>query len=183
MSKKVKNLLSGHVRKSLEDVQDALLVDMVGMSANQTNVLRGELEAKGVHLMVVKNTMARRAVENTSLAPLFSTLGGSSALCWGCEDIVSLAKEITALTEDKRFVKMFVAKCGVMDGERLDAEMVKTVSKWPSRVEQLSLVAGQILGPGAGLAAAILGPGSVVAGQIASKAEKDAEEPAEESAE
>ena len=173
MSKYVKNLLTDHVRDSLKGVQDALLVDMVGMSANTTNVLRGELEAKGVQMLVIKNTLAKRAVVNTSLEPLFSTLGGSSALCWGCEDIVSLAKEITALTEDKRFAKMFVAKCGVMDGERLDAEMVKTVSKWPSRVEQLSLVAGQILGPGAGLAAAILGPGSTVAGQIASKAEED----------
>lgn len=176
MSKYVKNLLTDYVRGSLEGVQDALLVDMVGMSANVTNVLRGELEAKGVRMIVIKNTLAKRAVENTPLAPLFSTLGGSSALCWGCEDIVSLAKEITSLTEDKRFAKMFVTKCGVMDGERLDAETVKAVSKWPSRVEQLSLVAGQILGPGAGLAAAILGPGSTVAGQIASKAEeKDAE--------
>ena len=183
MSKKVKNLLTGHVRKSLEDVQDALLVDMVGMTANQTNILRGELEAKGVHLMVVKNTMARRAVENTSLAPLFATLGGSGALCWGCEDIVSLAKEVTALTEDKRFAKIFVAKCGVMDGERLDAEMVKAVSKWPSRLEQLSLLSGQILGPGSGLAAALLGPGGTVAGQIASKAEEKDEEKSEENAE
>ncbi len=172
MSKYVKNLLTDHVRQQLDGVQDALLIDMVGMTANITNVLRGEMEAKGIHMMVVKNTMAKRALADSSLANLFSTLGGSSALCWGCEDIVSLAKEVTALTEDKRFAKLLVTKCGVMDGERLDAEMVKTVSKWPSRTEQLSLLLGQILGPGSKLAAALLGPGGTVAGQIASKAEE-----------
>lgn len=172
MSKYVKNLLTDHVRQQLEGVQDALLVDMLGMTANATNVLRGELEAKGIRLMVIKNTMAKRALADTSLAALFSTHGGSSALCWGCEDIVSLAKEITALTEDKRFAKLFVTKCGVMDGERLDAETVKAVSKWPNRTEQLSLLVGQILGPGANLAGALLGPGGTVAGQIASKAEE-----------
>lgn len=172
MSKYVKNLLTDHVRQQLEGVQDALLVDMVGMTANVTNALRSEMEAKGIRIMVIKNTMAKRALADTSLAPLFSTLGGSSALCWGCEDIVSLAKEITALTEDKRFAKQFITKCGVMDGERLDADTVKAVSKWPNRTEQLSLLVGQILGPGSSVAGALLGPGGVLAGQIASKAEE-----------
>ncbi len=35
-----------------------------------------------------------------------------------------------------------------MDGEKLDAEGLKAVSKWPSREEQISLLVGQILGPG-----------------------------------
>ncbi|MDO4550264.1 MAG: 50S ribosomal protein L10 [Planctomycetia bacterium] len=171
MSKYVKNLLTEHVAKALDGVQDALLVDMVGMTANMTNILRGELESKGISLMKVKNTSAKRALEGTTLAPLFETMEGSSALCWGSEDIISLAKEVTALAEDKRFAEFFVMKCGVMDGERLDAKMVKEISKWPSRKEQLGLLVGQILGPGANLVAAMLGPGSTVAGQIASKAE------------
>ena len=171
MSKYVKNLVSNHVKGQLTDVADALLVDMVKMTANETNILRGELEAKGVRLMVIKNTLAKRALEGTSLAPLFATLGGSAALCWGCEDIVSLTKVICGIAADKRFAEKFVVKCGVMDAERLEAAQVKDVSKWPNRQEQLSLLVGQILGPGANLAAALLGPGSTVAGQIASKAE------------
>ena len=171
MSKYVKDLVSNYVASQVNGVQDALLVDMVKMTANETNVLRGELEEKGVRLMVVKNTLARRAVKGTSLEPLFSTIGGSDALCWGCEDIVSLTKVVCGLADDKRFKDKFVVKCGVMDNDRMDADMVKNVSTWPSRTEQLALLVGQILGPGANLAAAMLGPGSTVAGQIASKAE------------
>ena len=171
MSKYVKDLVSNYVASQVNGVQDALLVDMVKMTANETNVLRGELEEKGVRLMVVKNTLARRAVKGTSLEPLFSTIGGSAALCWGCEDIVSLTKGVCGLADDKRFKDKFVVKCGVMDNDRMDADMVKNVSTWPSRTEQLALLVGQILGPGANLAAAMLGPGSTVASQIASKAE------------
>ncbi|MDO4585313.1 MAG: 50S ribosomal protein L10 [Planctomycetia bacterium] len=175
MSKYVKDLVSNHISTTMNEVQDALLVDMVGMTANETNTLRGELEAKGVQMMVIKNTLARRALADTTLAPLFSTLGGSSALCWGCEDVVSLTKTVCALADDKRFAEKFVVKCGVMDSERLEAEQVKQVSTWPSRTEQLSLLVGQILGAGGGLVAAMLGPGSTVAGQIASKGEGDEE--------
>ncbi len=176
MSKYVKDLVSNYVAAQVAGVQDALLVDMVAMTANETNILRGELEEKGVRLMVIKNTLARRALKDTTLAPLFSTIGGSAALCWGGEDIVSLTKIVCGLADDKRFKDKFVVKCGAMDNDRLEADMVKQVSTWPSRTEQLSLLVGQILGPGSNLAAALLGPGSTVAGQIASKAEGADEE-------
>ena len=71
MSKYVKDLVGNYVASQVNGVQDALLVDMVAMTANETNRLRGELEEKGVRIMVVKNTLARRALQNTSLAPLF----------------------------------------------------------------------------------------------------------------
>ena len=60
-----------------------------------------------------------------------------------------------------------------MDGERLSAEEVDQVSKWPSRDEQLSLLVGQILGPGSHLAAQLIGPGGALASQIKQKAEED----------
>ena len=87
------------------------------------------------------------------------------------------------LAGDKRYKDKLVVKCGVMDNDRLDADMVKQVSTWPSREEQLSLLVGQILGAGSNLVSAFMGPGSTVAGQIATKAEGAEEEaPAEAAA-
>ena len=99
-------------------------------------------------MVVVKNSMAARAAEGTPLAPLFEGVSGTAAICWGGEDIVSLAKEITKLAKDDKY-EPFEARGGVMDGERLDAPQVEQVSKWPSRTEQLSILLGQILSPGA----------------------------------
>ena len=53
-----------------------------------------------------------------------------------------------------------------MDGESLSAEKVLAISKWPNRQEQISLLVGQILSPGANLSAQLLGPGAQLAGQV-----------------
>jgi ribosomal protein L10 len=89
---------------------------------------------------------------------------------WGGEDIVWLAKIITKLTEDKNLAP-FEARGGVMDGSRLTREQVKEVSKWPSREEQLSILLGQILSPGAMLASQLTSAGGALASQIKQKAE------------
>ncbi|MEM6330816.1 MAG: 50S ribosomal protein L10, partial [Planctomycetota bacterium] len=64
-------------------------------------------------------------------------------------------------------------KGGVMDGAKLSPEDVKQVSKWPSRTEQLSLLVGQILSPGATLSGQLLGPGGALASQIKQKGEDE----------
>jgi large subunit ribosomal protein L10 len=175
MSKYVKNLLTDHIKGELEGVDDAILVNVVGLNANANNRLRTELSDKGMRVLVVKNSLARRATEGTSLAPLFEDLTGSSAVCWGGEDIVSLAKEVVRLAKEPEF-EAFEAKRGVMEGEPLSSDQVTDVSKWPSREEQIAILVGQIQGVGAGLASQLLGPGSALASQIAQKAEGESDE-------
>jgi large subunit ribosomal protein L10 len=170
MSKYLKNLLSDDLKRRLDGVSDLLIVDVMGLKSNTTVELRKQLRKKKINLLVVKNSLARRATEGTALAPAFEGVEGSAAVVWGGEDIVSLAKEITKLTEDKQFDK-FTAKGGVMDGSKLSAVQVKEVSKWPSRAEQLSILVGQILSPGATLSAQLLGPGGKLASQIKKKGE------------
>ncbi|NUQ65706.1 MAG: 50S ribosomal protein L10 [Pirellulales bacterium] len=172
MSKYVKDLISKELRARLDGVEDALIVNLVGLPANASNRLRKELSEKNIQVMVVKNSLAARAAAGTTLAPAFEGLAGSAAICWGAEDIVSLAKEITRLAKDKQYAP-FEPRGGVMGGERLRAGQIEEVSKWPSRTEQLSLLVGQILGPGSRLAAQLLGPGGALAGQIASRAEEE----------
>jgi ribosomal protein L10 len=174
MSKFVKNLVSDELTKRLDGVDDALLVKVVGLDANRTVTLRRTLREKDIKMLVVKNSLARRATAGTALEAAFETVEGPVALVWGMEDIVSLAKEIIRLAEDTEY-EGFEARGGVMGGEALTAEKVKEVSKWPSRSEQLSLLVGQILGPGAKLAAQICGPGATLASQIKQKSEEDDE--------
>jgi len=175
MSKYVKDLVTRDIRRRLEGVEDAVLVSCVGMDANTTNELRGELDKQDIRMMVVKNSLARRATEGTSLAPAFEGASGQLSVCWGASDFVSLVKVVVNFDKDNEKYKSFVADSGVMDGERLDADGLKTVSKWPSREEQLSLLSGQILGPGSQLSAALLGPGKMLNSQIKSKGEDDEE--------
>lgn len=175
MSKYVKELVTRDIKHRLEGVEDAVLVSCVGMDANTTNELRGELDQQDIHMLVVKNSLARRATEGTNLAPVFEGAEGQLAVCWGSSDFVSLVKEIVRLDKDDDKYESLNAARGVMDGERLDLDGLKAVSKWPSREEQISLLVGQILGPGAQLSAALLGPGQTLNSQIKKISEGDDE--------
>jgi large subunit ribosomal protein L10 len=172
MSKYVKNLITDHLRNRLQGVHDALLVNVVGLSATTTNRLRAELQNKNIHVLVVKNSLAARATAGTPLAAMFEGLTGTAAVCWGGEDIVTLAKEVSRLAGDEKFAP-FLPRGGVLEGQRLDQRQVAEVSKWPSRTEQLSLLIGQILSPGANLVSQLNSAGGALASQIEQKAEGD----------
>jgi len=172
MSKYLKQLMTDELKGKLDGVSDALVVNVVGMEANATVALRRSLREKDMHLMVVKNSLARRATDGTSLSVAFEGATGTSAVVWGGEDVVSLAKEVVRLAKEAEY-EPFAAKGGVMDGEKLSSEDVTAVSKWPSREEQLSMLMGQILGPGATLSAQLLGPGKMLASQVKQKGEEE----------
>ena len=163
--------MAEELKGRLVEVGDALVVDVIGMEANATMELRKELRSKNIQLMVVKNSLARRAMEGTALAPAFEGSEGTLAVIWGSEDVVSLAKEVTRLAKEAKYGS-FGAKGGVMDGAKLSAGDVAAVSKWPNRQEQLSLLVGQILGPGASLSVQLLAPGGALASQVKQKGEE-----------
>ena len=69
------------------------------------------------------------------------------------------------LTKEESY-EGFVAKGGVMDQALLTEKQVHEVSKWPGRAEQLSILVGQVLSPGANLSGQLLGPTGSLASQI-----------------
>ena len=171
MSKYVKKLITEDLRQRLAGVHDALLVSVVGLDANADNRLRAELSSKDINLLVVKKSLAARAADGTPLAPMFDGVAGSAAVCWGGQDIVALAKEVVRLAKRDEY-KAFEARGGVLDGERLTAAQVEQVSKWPTREEQLSILLGQVLAPGARLASQLVSAGGALASQIEQKGEE-----------
>ena len=175
MSKYIKDQITADLTRRLDGVEDCVLANVIGLDSEKTFLLRKRLREKNIQVMVVKNTLARRATEGTALAPAFEGIEGSSAVVWGGEDFVSLVKEIIDLDKDEAFEE-FSTVGGAMDGEQLSADRVKEISKWPSRQEQLSMLAGQILGPGGTLQAQLIGPGGQLASQIKQKSEGEGAE-------
>lgn len=174
MSKYVKNLLSDDLRQRWTGVENMLLVSLTGISANNNSLLRKRLRDRNIQLVMVKNSMARRAAEGTPLAVAFEGVEGTLAAVWGGEDIVALAKDVVKLLDDKQF-EPIAARGGVLDGAPLTAEQVRAVSKWPTREEQLSILLGQILSPGASLLSQLTSAGGALASQIKQKSEGEEE--------
>ena len=83
-----------------------------------------------------------------------------------------LSKNRLCTLKDEQFAA-FEPRGGMMDGQRLSGARVAEVSRWPNRREQLSLLLGQILSPGANLVGQLTGPGAVLTGQIHRQAEEE----------
>jgi large subunit ribosomal protein L10 len=181
MSKLVKDLVTQELKRELDGVQDLLLVNVVGLSASRATVLRQTLREKDIKLLVVKNSLARRATEGTVLAPAFEGSRGTLAMVWGATDIVALAKEVARMAADKGY-EAFGARGGVMDGAQLNREEVEQIAKWPTREEQIGILVGQILSPGSKLASQLVGVGGALASQIKKISEGDESEAAPEAA-
>lgn len=84
---------------------------------------------------------------------------------------MSLVKEVIDLDKSQDFDD-FKARGGVMDGEKLSTEKVHEISKWPNRLEQLSILSGQMTSAWRQLSSQLIGP----AGQLASQIEKKSKE-------
>ena len=97
-------------------------------------------------------------------------------------DVVSLAKEVVRLSKEDEYAA-FEPRGGLMDGAPLTADEVIEISKWPSRSEQLSLLVGQILSPGAMLSSQMISPAGALASQIEQIAENSDEEESRETKE
>src|SRR5690606_32147017 len=113
MSKYLKDLITDDLKKRLDGVGDVLVVDIAGLEANKNVELRKQFRQKGIQMLMVKTSLARRAAEGTLLSSAFEACEGSATLVWGAEDIVTLAKEVTKYAEDKAFAP-FAPKGGSM---------------------------------------------------------------------
>ncbi len=168
MSKAIKAMLVDDLKHRLDGVGELIVVSLGTLDAQKTTQLRQTLRKKRISLQLVKNSLARRAMAGTPLAPAFEKAEGMLAIAWGGEDIVDLAKELDRLSGVKDFDGL-ECRGGALDGGRLEAGDVKLVAKWPTRTEQLSILSGQISSLGSVLSGQITSAGGQLAGQIASR--------------
>ena len=169
MSKIVKGMMIETISHRLGTCKDMLVLNTSKLDAFADNKLRAQAKKKGITLLQVKNTLARRALEAGGVKSLEAALQGPSVLVWGGEDIVALSKEIAKWAKD---LKTLEIKGGTVDGQSLDAKGVEELSKSPGRVELIGKILGQILSPGGRVAGALLGAGGILAGQVKAIEEK-----------
>ncbi len=158
MSKTVKDFLMRDYKDRLEGVEDAVVVSIRGIPANENNELRTSLAEKNISVMVVRNSLARTAFKDTTLENLSPVFEGPSALAFGGETVIDVAREVVDWAKK---VEQLELKGAVLDGELYAGEEgVKQLSKFPTREEALAEAVTLILSPGRNLMGAVTGPGA-----------------------
>src|SRR3954452_20777147 len=162
MSKLVKDLITRELSTRLKDVDGVAVINPRGINATKNNGIRRRLHAKGLRVMVVKNPLARRATEGTSLKGFDKLLDGPSAVIYGSQSVPTIARVVL---DEKKNDDTIELRGVFFDGEvYVGHKGVEQVSKLPTREEAIGQLAAAILGPGRKLAAALKGPGGVLGG-------------------
>jgi large subunit ribosomal protein L10 len=171
MSKKVKSLIEKELIAKFSPLDGVAVISPQGIDGIKNNMIRRRLNAKGVKVTVVKNTLARRAAEGTKLKGFDKLLDGPSAVVYGKS--ASIASIARMLMEEKKNNEKLELRGVFFDGEIYAGEKgVDMVSKLPTREEAIGLIVGAVLGPGRKLVGAVKGPSGKVAGILKSIEEK-----------
>jgi large subunit ribosomal protein L10 len=131
------------VSERLAKAQTVVLAEYRGLPVEQITVLRSQARASGVYLRVLKNTLARRAVQGTPFEKLADQMVGP--LAYGIsEDPVAAAKVLHtyAKTNDK-----LVIKGGAMANYVMNAKEIGNLATMPSRDELLAKLMGTMQAP------------------------------------
>jgi large subunit ribosomal protein L10 len=170
MSKPMKEMMMRDYQSRLEGLDDAMLISIRGVGAIDTTRLRTVLAGKNIKITVVRNNLARKAVEGTGLEPLSKLLTGPSALAYGGQSVVEVAREIVKLIESMPNLEL---KGAVLDGQLYEGkDGVTELSKFPTREEAIGRIVTLIVSPARKLVAQIQGPGSALVGIVKAIEEK-----------
>ncbi|MDC6133605.1 50S ribosomal protein L10, partial [Burkholderia gladioli] len=134
LNREDKQAVVAEVSAQVAKAQTVVLAEYRGIAVGDLTKLRAQAREKQVYLRVLKNTLARRAVEGTPFAMLAEQMTGP--LIYGIsEDAIAAAKVVNdfAKSNDK-----LIIKAGSFDGKVMDKAGVQALASIPSREELLS---------------------------------------------
>lgn len=116
----------------------AMLVGFQGMTVAKDQELRNQLREAGVSYEVVKNTLARKAAEGTSLELARDQFKGVTAVALSTGDPVGLSKAISKFS--KANPDVFSFKAGIVEGKVVALRDVEAIASLPSKEELISKI-------------------------------------------
>ena len=112
--------------------ESAILIDYKGINVPRVTELRRQLRAVKASYKVVKNSLARRALQGTSFEPLMPFFVGTTAVAYTSTDPVALARTLTTFAKT---APMIVVKAAVVQGRAIKPAEVSELAALPGKAE------------------------------------------------
>ena len=141
MSKTDRQATVESLAKQLKGSPNVYVTDFQGLNVARMTELRRRLRAAGARYVVVKNTLAQRALEANGLPTLPEAFKGQVGLVLAGADPLPAAKVVGEFA--KEFQKPTV-KSGLLDGKTVEPAYVKRLGEIPSREALLGMFAGAL---------------------------------------
>ena len=159
MNKEQKSVAVGELHEKLVGAKAFYLTDFSGMNVKQITAFRTRLRAQGVEYVVVKNTLAQRALADLELPDIGASFAGPTGVVIGRNDAVAAAKVITDFARE--FDNKPKVKLGIVERKEVGPAQIKQLAELPPREVLLAQLAGGLQAPMSRLAG---GMQSLVAG-------------------
>jgi large subunit ribosomal protein L10 len=154
------------------DESDAIFaVDYRGITVAQVAELRATLRQSDATFKVVKNSLTERAADQVGAESLKDFLAGPTALTFVRGDIATAAKVVA---DYARTTQLLPFKGGLMEGNTIDVEQIRSLSKLPSREVLYGQLVGVVASPIGGLVRSLgglIGGLAIALGQVNAKKE------------
>ena len=142
MKRAQKEQIVAELSDKIKDAKALYYTDFTGLNVKRMTELRRRLRKAGVEYVVIKNTLALRAVNGSGLAA--DRLTGPTGVVIGT-DPVAAAKVLADFAREHEQKPQ--VKGGLLDGRRIDTDQVKQLATLPSREQMLADLAGGLQGP------------------------------------
>ena len=133
----------------LESAKAVYLTDFTGLNVQKMTDLRARMRQAGIEYLVVKNTLALRAIETLDIPDIAEFFTGPTGLVIGREDAVTAAKVLDTFA--KEHDQKPAVKVGIVERQQVSPADVGRLATLPSREELLSELAGAMQAPLAAL--------------------------------
>ena len=143
------------LRKVFKDSGSVILIDFKNVNVPDITELRRKVKDSDSEYRVVKNTLALRAAEGTSIDEIKQHFDGPTAIAYSEENVAGLAKVLRDFIKEHSGMGF---KVGVLEGKLISDEQVSSLADIPSREELLSKVLFLMNAPLTQLALALKSP-------------------------
>ncbi len=142
-----------------------------GLSVAEMTELRRDARKAGVYLRVVKNTLARRAIEGTKFECMKDTLQGPILLAFGKEDPGAAARVIKDFSKEHKALHAVSLFAG---GQLLPAEDLARLAELPTLEQGRAILLGLMLAPMTKLVRTLAEPPAMLARLMSARGSQEA---------
>ncbi len=153
MNTEQKQALVAELTEKLRHANAVYLTDFVGLNVKAMTALRATVRREGGEYLVVKNTLAERALDGLEMPDVAEFFRGPTGLVIAPTDPVAPARALSDFARDHD--NRPVVKAGIVDRRAIGAADVERLARLPSRDQLLAQLAGAMQAPMAQLAYAL----------------------------
>ena len=132
-----KKAIVAEVNETASGALSLVIADARGVTVDGMTALRKDARENSVTLRVVRNTLAKRALEGTEFECVTDSLSGPSLFGFSMEDPGAAARLFKAFSKGN---DAFEVKALAVSGQMLGAEQLDVLAKLPTRDQALSML-------------------------------------------